>query len=210
LSMRHILENTSWILRFVEWHIRERTGGNERTGHQSILGQISSLLQGLYGSSDAANECRLAKSSLDVVPAKDVFADLVFDYDRLILAAKNALEEARVNWEAVSKQKTRHGEPVDMTYAAIQVRDSLILAFLIWRPMRAENVAAMELDINLAKTTNSEWRLMFDARLMKGRRPWAAMFPKGSWSTWSFTLPRSDRSFLEMAKPAIRGLARYS
>lgn len=149
------------VVGYMEWHVTERCGGEERGYHQNTLNQLAALLEWLGGRTEAVDHYRRIASSLAPVRVRDPFPGQPVDYDRFVQGAMRALRERRVVYETASSKQAR-------VRAACGFRDALILGLLVCRPLRSRNIRDMELGANLYQDRDT-WRLRFLQHEAKAR-----------------------------------------
>lgn len=177
-TLLRALSNREAVIGFVDWHIKERCGGEARGYHENTLKQLSAFLEWLGGDEITVGYYKRIANSLVPVRVRDPFPERPMDYDEFVCGAMQALQEKK---EEFGNAKTMQ----ERIWAACHYRDALVLALLVCRPIRSRNVREMELGANLYEDSGM-WKIRFLAYQAKARQyicdyppqlvPWLAFY----------------------------------
>lgn len=156
------LSDRETVIGFVDWHIKERCGGEARGYHENTLKQLSAFLEWLGGDAATVEQYKRIANTLVPVRVRDPFPERPMDYDEFVRGAMQALQEKKEEFENARTIQER-------IWAACRYRDALILALLVCRPIRSRNVREMELGANLYQD-RSAWRMRFLSHQAKARQ----------------------------------------
>ncbi len=175
-SLVELLENDDTVLGFLQWHRLEKSNGADAEMHRNILFSCAATLKRLAGDKNKSQKYCETASGLNPMRKRSPFTHLELDFDRLVKAARRAVEDAMVTWAAF--QTSGDGSSVALRKVTEAYRDALLFAFLVCRPLRSANVISIRLGQHLRRDARSIWQIHFDASETKGRRVIDWGFPR--------------------------------
>lgn len=191
MSLVDCLGDSNSVVSYIGWHIDDRCGRVEREHHRETLRWFAHLLDWFESDPDSAGKYRRIAASLKTARARDPFPQKPIEYDDMVAAAMELLKSAQDRW-----QDSKGARLSTRRSTAIDLRDALLFALLICRPLRSRNLREMKLGRNLVKAAGSGWRLVFGEDEMKAKA-YSAQFPA--------QLVPALELYLDEARPVLAG-----
>ncbi len=191
LSLVDCLANSDFVVSYTTWHIDDRCEGAEREHHRETLRWFAHLLDWFESDWNSADQYRRIAASLKTARVRDPFPEKPIDYDGMVAAATERLNSAQDRW-----QNSKGGLLSKRRSAAIELRDALLFALLVCRPLRSRNLREMVVGRNLVNVHGRGWRLVFADHEMKARA-YSAPFPS--------QLVHPLELYLNEARPVLAG-----
>jgi site-specific recombinase XerD len=168
-----VFSNASLVRQFVRWHIDVRCQGHTREYHPALLKRFARLGERLCNSPSTAKDLRRTAASMEGDAVRDRIAYEDLCYADLERKAMNALEHAHQAWLITSACTAT----MEKKNAAMRYRNTLLICWLLRRPLRASNVALLQVGKQV-KFVNGSAMIELPAHETKGKRDWAALCPE--------------------------------
>lgn len=162
------------VIGFIQWHTNVRCKDRTtRMYHPEVIKRFARLAKHFMGCASTSAELTRYANSLhgETVRKRKEFEDM--NYADLSDKALRALKLVSDNWAGLPKSTPEETRKK----TALEFRNALLAAFLIRRPLRASNIAALRLNRHIKPAAGTGYEIHFNAHEMKGRREWTGPFP---------------------------------